>query len=98
MGNQINHAPLAGVKAEVAAGEKYVQGKLALIYPNQGHFTVGVYGSGSINPGQYSIAPNCVGDIAAASAGIAYTADFWGVLDDQNRITRFAVYSPNWPK
>jgi hypothetical protein len=94
----INHAPVNGVKAQETAGETYVQGKLALIYPNQGHFSVGVYGTGSINPGQYSIAPNCEGSVEAASAGVAYGASFWGALDSQNRITRFAIYSPTWPK
>ena len=98
MSNQIKHAPLDMAKANAAEGEKYVQGKLALIYPNQGHFSVGVYGTGSVNPGQYSLAPDCVGGVEAASAGIPYGASFWGVLDSQNRITRFAIYSPTWPK
>lgn len=96
--SQISNAPVEGASFAEATGEKYVQGKLALIYPNQGHLSVGVYGKGSVNPGQYAIAPNCVGSAEAAAAGIAYGASFWGVLNDKNQITRFAVYSPSWPK
>jgi hypothetical protein len=100
MSNLLNF-PIEGeqVSADAAASsENYVHGKLAIVAANQGSMTVGVYGTGSVNPGQYTVSPNCTGTAELAASGVAYGASFYGVLDANNQITRMAIYSPTWPK